>query len=114
MAIIVFFAASLLVLLVGATSSLASRGIGFRPDDPPPGGGPPVASSGMRRFKELLRAREWTRVLPSLLITAGILGVMVWGAIGLAVLFDQKVTGLLMLGVAIWAIVRVAREYRRA
>jgi hypothetical protein len=72
------------------------------------------ASIDMAEFKRLLRAREWRRVLPSLLMIAGMLGFMTFGAIALTLLLDQPVTGLLMLGVTAYAVVRILRDYRNA
>ena len=72
------------------------------------------AGSGVPGLKRLIAAGDWSAALPALLITGGMLSMMVFGALTLAVVFHQRATGILMLGVALFAIVRIVREYRRA
>ncbi|HZR81777.1 MAG TPA: hypothetical protein VFD92_11820 [Candidatus Binatia bacterium] len=71
-------------------------------------------SLDMAEFKRLLLARRWSRVLPSLLMIAGMLGFMIFGAVALLIALDQKLTGALMLLVALYAVVRIARDFARA
>jgi hypothetical protein len=72
------------------------------------------AGSGVPGLKRLIAAGDWRAALPALLITGGMLAMMVFGALALAVVFAQRATGVLMLGVALFALLRIARDYRRA
>ncbi len=100
-------AASFLVLLFGLAVNLLARSrepTDFERD----------AGRGIAGLKRLIEARSWRLALPSLLITGGLLGVMVFGALALAVVFEQTATGVLMLLVALFAIGKIARDYARA
>jgi hypothetical protein len=68
----------------------------------------------MAGFKRLLLGGEWQRVLPSLLLIAGMLGIMFFGAISLLFVLEQKSTGILMLLVAIAAAAKLARDFQKA
>ena len=72
------------------------------------------ATAGVAGLKQLVAARDWGAALPPLLITAGALWTMTFGAISAAVVFDQRLTGVLMLGAPIWAAARIVRDWRRA
>lgn len=72
------------------------------------------AERGVAGLKALIRAGDWRAALPPLLVTGGLLGVMVFGAFTLAVVFDQTATGVLMLLVAVYALGRIARDWVRA
>lgn len=72
------------------------------------------AGSGVPGLKRLIAAGDWRAAMPPLLITGGMLAMMVFGALTLAVVFQQRATGVLMLGVAAFAIARIVLEYRRA
>jgi hypothetical protein len=99
--------ASLLVLLFGIAFLILSR-------SRPPSELERQAGSGVAGLKRLLAAGAWRAALPSLLITGGLLATMVSGALVLAVVFDQRTTGILMLVVTVLALLRIAHEYRRA
>lgn len=105
--LIVLTAVSLLVVLFGIALLILSRS------------GPPseierTAGSGVAGLKRLIEAGAWRIALPWLLITGGMLALMVTGALVLAVVLEQRATGVLMLGVALFALVRIVREYRAA
>jgi len=100
-------AASLLALLFGLALNLLARSREPTELEMSAGG-------GMRGLKTLVRAGSWRLAAPALMITGGLLGVMVFGALALAVVFGQKATGVLMLLVAAFAIAKVARDYARA
>jgi len=72
------------------------------------------AAAGVAGLKRLVAAGEWRAALPPLMITAGLLWTMTFGAIAMAVVFEQRVTGLLMLVAPVWAGLRIVRDYRRA
>lgn len=72
------------------------------------------AAAGVAGLKRLVAAGEWGAVLPPLAITAGLLWTMTFGAIAMAVVFEHRVTGLLMLAAPVWAAARIVRDYRRA
>jgi hypothetical protein len=72
------------------------------------------AGKGVAGLKRVIAAGDWGAALPPLLITGGMLTMMVFGALVLALVFRQRATGVLMLGVAVFAIARIVREYRRA
>ncbi|MBM4247020.1 MAG: hypothetical protein FJ148_25045 [Deltaproteobacteria bacterium] len=72
------------------------------------------AAAGVAGLKRLVAAGEWGGALPPLMITAGLLWTMTFGAIAMSVVFEQRVTGLLMLVAPVWAGLRIVRDYRRA
>jgi len=72
------------------------------------------AAAGVPGLKRLIAAGDWRAATPPLLITGGMLAMMVFGALTLAVVFEQRATGVLMLGVAVFAIARIVVQYRRA
>jgi hypothetical protein len=76
--------------------------------------GPQGAPSAMGRLKASLRAGEWSRALPSLLVIAGLLGVMHFGALALIFVFHRPGAGIPMLLVALFAAARIALDYYRA
>ena len=105
--LVILTAASLLVVLFGIALLVLSRS------------GPPSeierkAGSGVAGLKRLIEAGAWRTALPWLLITGGMLALMVFGALVLAIVLEQRATGVLMLGVALFALLRIVREYRRA
>ncbi len=72
------------------------------------------AGSGVAGLKRLIAAGEWGAATPALLITGGMLSMMLFGALVLAVVFHQRATGILMLGVVAFCVARIVYEYRRA
>lgn len=72
------------------------------------------AGSGVPGLKRLIAAGDWGAATPALLITGGMLAMMVFGALTLAVVFHQRATGILMLAVPAFAIFRIVRDYRRS
>jgi hypothetical protein len=72
------------------------------------------AGSGVAGLKRVIAAGDWGAALPPLLITGGLLTTMVFGALTLAVVFRQRATGVLMLGVTLFMLLRIVRDYRRA
>lgn len=99
--------ASLLLVLFGVTSLVMSRGRARSDVER-------TAGAGVPGLKRLIEAGEWRGALPALLVTTGMIGLMVFGALTLAVVFGQRATGILMLAVAGFALLRIVREYRRA
>lgn len=69
---------------------------------------------GMGAIKRTIRAGEWRAVWPALVLISGMLGVMVFGAIACLIAFEQKATGVIMLILALFAVVSMAIDYRRA
>ncbi|MEW6267986.1 MAG: hypothetical protein AB1689_01655 [Thermodesulfobacteriota bacterium] len=100
-------AASFLALLFGIAANLLAR-------SREPTALERDAGHGIAGLKRLVEAGSWRLALPALLITGGLLGVMVFGALALAVVFGQTATGVLMLLVALVAIAKIARDYARA
>ena len=72
-----------------------------------------TAGRGIAGLKHLVAAGEWGAALPALLITGGLLWMMTFGALAIAIVFGQRVTGLLMASVPVWLLVRIVRDYRR-
>jgi hypothetical protein len=72
------------------------------------------AAAGIAGLKCLVAAGDWGAALPPLMITAGLLWTMTFGAIAMAVVFEQRLSGLLMATAPIWAIARIVRDWRRA
>ena len=99
--------ASLLAVLFGITGLVIKRG--RAPSDVERGAG-----SGVPGLKRLIAAGEWRAALPPLLITGGMLAMMVFGALTLAIVLEQRATGILMLAVPLLALARILIEYRRA
>ena len=97
----------LLAVLFGITGLVVHRGR-------TPSEAERAAGKGVAGLKRVIEAGDWGAALPALLITGGMLTMMVFGALVLAVVFRQRATGVLMLGVAAFAILRIVREYRRA
>ena len=73
-----------------------------------------TAGSGVAGLKRVIAAGDWGAALPPLLITGGMLTMMVFGALALAIVFQQRAAGVLMLGVALFSVLRIVRDYRRA
>ena len=96
-----------LVALFGLVGQMAHRA--HAPSDTERG-----AAAGVAGLKRLVAAGDWGAALPPLMITGGLLWTMTLGAIAMAVVFEQRVTGLLMLAVPLWAAGRIVRDYRRA
>jgi hypothetical protein len=97
----------LLVTLFGVTGLVIRRG--RAPSEAERGAG-----SGVPGLKRLIASGEWGAALPALLITGGMLSMMVFGALVLAVVLEQRATGLLMLAVVLFMLLRIVRDYRRA
>ena len=72
------------------------------------------AAAGVAGLKRLLAAGDWSAALPPLLITGGLLWTMTLGAIAMAVVFEQRLSGVLMLAAPVWAGARIVRDWRRA
>jgi hypothetical protein len=83
------------------------------PGDPAPGA-PAQAATPMARLKSVLREGDWRRALPSLLVIAGLLGVMFFGSLSMVFVFGQTGTGAAALAVTVFAIARLAYDYSRA
>jgi hypothetical protein len=100
---------SLLAVLFGITGLMmaATRDRGS-PDDAP------RTPGGIAGLKAAWRAGDRSKAVPSLLVIGGLLGMMIFGALALIVVFGQTGTGMLMLLVAIYAVFRVGRDFRRA
>lgn len=96
-----------LVVLFGFAAQLRHRG-------QVPSDAESSAAAGVAGLKKLVAARDWVAALPPLLITGGALWTMTFGAIVAAVVFDQRLTGVLMLAAPIWAATRIVRDWRRA
>jgi hypothetical protein len=100
-----------LLMLAGGIGMVKASARLHGPDRPVPDS---VGPRDMASFKRMLLAREWRRVLPSLLMIAGLLGFMVLGAIALILWLENPATGWLMLVVPIYAAWRIAQDFRRA
>lgn len=99
----------------GAAGTGESRPAGAaRQDDAATGEPAAPGAMDMAEFKRLVQAGEWRRVLPSLLLIGGMLGVMFFGAIALLFVLEQKVTGVLMLLVPVGAAAKLAWDFRNA
>lgn len=92
----------------GRTDGAARRDDAASAETTPPG------AMDMAEFKRLVQAGDWKRVLPSLLLIGGMLGIMFFGAIALLFVLEQKVTGVLMLLVPIAAAAKLARDFLEA
>lgn len=68
----------------------------------------------LSRLKALVAARDWSRALPSLLIIAGILGVMLFGSLSLIFVLGQTGAGVASLGVWLFTTFKLALDYARA
>jgi hypothetical protein len=68
----------------------------------------------LARLKALIAARDWSRAVPSLLIIAGLLGVMLFGSLSLIFVFGQTGAGVATLAVSLYSITRLAFDYSRA
>jgi hypothetical protein len=95
-----------LATLFGLVGQMVHRGRG-------PSDAERAAGGGIRGLKRLIAAREWGAALPALLITGGLLWMMTFGALAIAIVFHQRVTGLLMLVVPVAMVARIVRDYRR-
>jgi hypothetical protein len=104
--LVLLTAASLLALLFGIAANVLAHS--RAPSDVER-----HAGRGVAGLKHLLQAGAWRAALPALLISGGLLGVMLFGALTLIVVFGQIVTGLLMLLVPLYAAVRIVRDYVR-
>jgi hypothetical protein len=72
------------------------------------------AMTPVARLKAVVRARDWRRALPSLLVIAGLLGVMSFGSLALVFVFGHTGAGIASLAVTVFAIARLALDYVRA
>jgi hypothetical protein len=68
----------------------------------------------LARLKALIAVRDWRRALPSLLIIAGILGVMLFGSLSLVFVLGHTGAGVASLAVSLYATARLALDYTRA
>ena len=75
-------------------------------------GGEPITP--VARLKAVVRARDWRRALPSLLVIAGVLGVMLFGSLAMLFVFGHIGAGIASLAVTVFALVRLAIDYARA
>jgi hypothetical protein len=114
-------ALSLAIVLAGlaggvrrAPAEPPSEGAGPRSTSGPHAGGREAQAGGLPGLKRLVRAGDWRRALPPLLVIVGLLGFMLFGAIALLIGLAQKVTGVILLAVAVFAIAKVALDYARA
>jgi hypothetical protein len=64
-------------------------------------------------LKGMLRQRQWRGALPPLLVIGGLCGLVLFGALALWARLDDKLIGTLILAVALFAVVRVARDFVR-
>jgi hypothetical protein len=68
----------------------------------------------MARLKAVLRTGDWRRALPSLLVIAGVLGVMIFGSLAMLFVFGHAAAGIGALAVTLFAIARLVIDYARA
>jgi hypothetical protein len=73
-----------------------------------------VPTTPVARLKAVVRARDWRRALPSLLVIAGLLGVMLFGSLAMVFVFGHTGAGVASLAVTVFAIVKLAIDYGRA
>lgn len=104
----------LLVTLVGPLLVLFGLAAQLRHRSQAPSDAERGAVAGVAGLKQLVAAGDWPAALPPLLITAGVLWTMTFGAIAAAVVFEQRLTGVLMLAAPIYAAARIVRDWRRA
>jgi hypothetical protein len=78
------------------------------------GGASDAVKTPVARLKAVVRARDWRRALPSLLVIAGLLGVMVFGSLAMLFVFGHAFAGISALAVTAYAIGRLAIDYARA
>lgn len=65
-------------------------------------------------IKAQVRAGRWKEVLPALLAMAGLLGLLLFGALALLAGLDNKLVGGLALLVVLYVVARQAIEFARA
>ncbi|MBY0277460.1 hypothetical protein K2Z84_19180 [Candidatus Binatia bacterium] len=104
----------LLVALLGPLTVLFGFAAQLRHRSQAPSDTERSAAAGVAGLKKLVAAGDWAAALPPLLITGGALWTMTFGAIAAAVVFEQRLTGVLMLAAPIWAVARIVRDWRRA
>lgn len=104
----------LLVTLLGPLAVLFGFAAQLRHRSQAPSDAERTAGAGVAGLKHLVAAGDWAAALPPLLITGGALWTMTFGALVAAVVFEQRLTGVLMLAAPIWAAARIVRDWRRA
>jgi len=72
------------------------------------------AETSFTELKAQLRARDWTQALPTLLAVCGLIGLILFGSLALFTGLENKLIGALILVVALYALIRVGRDYVRA
>jgi len=72
------------------------------------------ASISYGEIKAMLAAKAWDRALPLLLTIAGVFGLLIFGALALTVGLEEKVIGLLLLAMALYALIRTVIGIARA
>ena len=72
------------------------------------------AETSFTELKDQLRARDWTQALPTLLVVCGLLGLILFGSLALLMGLENKLLGAVILVVALYALIRVGRDYVRA
>jgi hypothetical protein len=107
-----FFA--ILVVAGGTWIMRRSSNPPLRSAEPPASDSAEPPRSAMGQLKQLVERGEWQRALPSFLVIAGLAGLMVFGALALIFVFDEKAAGYPMLAVAIFAIARLVLDYYRS
>jgi hypothetical protein len=112
---------SALLIAFGGVALVRPRARGAAPSTPSPspenGGAEAngsVPTTPLARLKALIAARDWRRALPSLLIIAGILGVMLFGSLSLIFVLGHTGAGVASLAVSLYATARLALDYARA
>jgi hypothetical protein len=65
-------------------------------------------------IKGVLKAGKWREVLPILLAMGGLLGLLAFGSLALLVGVDNKLFGLVVVGVAMYAVVRTLISFAQA
>jgi len=98
---------------VVSDSADAHRGIPAAPAGEGPAADATPATP-MARLKAVVRAGDWRRALPSLLVIAGVLGVMTFGSLAMVFVFGHRGAGIAALAVTLFAITRLVIDYARA
>jgi hypothetical protein len=105
--------AAALAALLGGILMVRGRAAGPAAGTDDGSGGGPELPAGLGGLKAVIRAGDWRRALPSLLVLGGILGIMLFGSLALIFVFDQPRSGWPMCALAVLTVGWAVREYVR-
>jgi hypothetical protein len=72
------------------------------------------ASSSFAEIKGYIQQGQWLEVLPILLTIGGLFGILLFGSLAALVAIENKLLGLVIVIVAVYAILRMLLAFRRA